>query len=116
MPALAAPHDVNRNETLNAFQFYVPLADSLIFRAHPLSSHLKELADSFSHDLLNLAALAARLLWYEGVTPEIWRSHDLVAVAVDIESYFVMLQSACDIMADAIATLGQAKKGQAPWE
>lgn len=35
------------------------------------------------HDVLNIAALAGRLLWYEGVTPEMWRSHDLIAVAVD---------------------------------
>ena len=76
---------------------------------------MKELAYSFSHDVLNIAALAGRLLWYEGVTPEIWRSHDLIAVSVDAEAYYVMLQAACDIMADVIATLG-AKKGQAPWE
>jgi len=47
--------------------------------------------------------------------PEIWRSHDLIAVSVDVENYYVMLQTACDIMADVVATLG-AKKAQAPSE
>jgi len=65
--------------------------------------------------VLNIATLAGRLLWYEGVAPDTWRSHDLIAVSVDAEAYYVMLQSACDIMADVIATLG-AKKGQAPSE
>jgi hypothetical protein len=74
---------------------------------------LKQLAHSFGHDVLNLATLAGRLLWYEGVTPDMWRSHDLVAVAVDAEAYFVMLQTACDIMADVVPTLG-ARPGQAP--
>ena len=33
----------------------------------------------------------------------------------DTDAYYVMLQCACDTMADVVATLG-AKKGQAPWE
>ena len=44
------------------------------------------------------------------------RSPDIVTVSVDTESYFVMLQSACDVMADVIATLGAVKKGQVPSE
>lgn len=116
MPALGVPRDVDRNKELNRFQFYLDLGDALLCKAHPSASHLRELSDSFCHDVLNLATLASRLLWYEGVTPEMWRSHDLISVGVDAESYFVMLQSACDIMADVIATLGAVKKGQTPWE
>lgn len=115
MSALGVPVDVDPKAPLTRFQFYLALADALACKQHPQSAHLKELANSFSHDVLNIAALAGRLLWYEGVTPEMWRSHDLIAVSVDAEAYYVMLQSACDIMADVIATLG-AKKGQAPWE
>ncbi len=63
--------------------------------------------------VLNIAALAGRLLSYEGVTPEIWRSHDLIAVSVDAEMYYVMLQSACDIMADVIAVLLARESTQA---
>jgi hypothetical protein len=113
--ALGIPIQIDRSRPLTRFQFYLGLADALNCKQHAASVHLKELANSFSHDVLNVAALAGRLLWYEGVTPEIWRSHDLIAVSVDTEAFYVMLQSACDIMADVIATLG-AKKGQAPWE
>jgi len=115
MSALGVPVDINRKAPLTRFQFPVGLADALACKQHVQSAHLKELADSFAHDVLNVAALAGRLLWYEGATPEIWRSHDLIAVSVDAEAYYIMLQSACDIMADVVATLG-AKKGQAPWE
>lgn len=113
MSALGVPTQINRGQPLTRFQFYLGLADALNCKPSADSSHLKELADSFSHDVLNIAALAGRLLWYEGVTPDTWRSHDLIAVGVDAEAFYVMLQSACDIMADVIATLG-AKKGQAP--
>jgi hypothetical protein len=115
MSALGVPVDINRKAHLTKFQFALGLADALVCKQHPQSAHLKELADSFAHDVLNIATLAGRLLWYEGATPEMWRSHDLIAVGVDAEAYYVMLQSACDIMADVVATLG-AKKGQAPWE
>jgi hypothetical protein len=114
MSALGVPVDIARGDALSRFQFYLDLPDGLFFKEHPQSAHLKELADSFSHDVLNLAALAGRMLWYEGVTPDTWRSHDLIAVSVDLEAYYVMLQSACDIMADVIVTLGVPKKGQAP--
>ena len=80
------------------------------------AKHYEELAESFANDALNLANLAARLLWHEGVSPDIWRSPDIITVSVDTESYFVMLQSACDVMADVIATLGAQKKGQVPSE
>lgn len=115
MSALGVPTDVHRRQPLTRFQFYLGLVDALAWKRHSEAPHLKELADSFGHDVLNLAALGGRLLWYEGVTPEMWRSHGLIAVSVDVESYYVMLQSACDIMADVVATLG-VKKGQAPWE
>lgn len=117
MPALGVPASIPRDVPLTRFQFYLGLADALANKQHKESTHLKELADSFGHDVLNLAALAGRLLWCEGVTPEVWRSHDLIGVSVDVESYYVMLQCACDIMADCIATLGCKKgRGQVPSE
>lgn len=114
MPALGTTVEWDRRQNLSRFEYYLRLADALSNRADD-SGHLKQLAHSFGHDVLNLATLAGQLLWYEGVTPDMWRSHDLVAVAVDAESYFVMLQTACDIMADVVATLG-AKPGQAPFD
>jgi hypothetical protein len=115
MPALGVPTEIPRADRLTRYEFYLGLADALFCRAQPTGGHLEELARAFGYDVLNLAVLAGRLLWCEGVTPEMWRSHDLIAVGVDVEAYYVMLQCACDIMADVVATLG-AKKGQAPWE
>jgi hypothetical protein len=112
MPALGTTIERNRRQPHGPFDYYLRLADALFNRPDE-SGHLKQLARSFGRDILNLATLAGRLLWYEGVTPDMWRSHDLVAVSVDAEAYFVMLQQACDIMADVIATLG-TKPGQAP--
>lgn len=114
MSALGVPVDIARSDALSRFQFYLGLPDALVGKEHSESTHLRELADSFSHDVLNLAALAGRTLWHEGVTPDTWRSHDLIAVSVDLEAFYVMLQCACDIMADVIVTLGVPKKGQAP--
>ena len=93
MPALGVPVDIDRDKTPTRFQFYLGLADAMRLKTGSASTHLKELSDSFSHDILNVAVLASRMLWYEGVTPGMWRSHDLVTVGVDAESYFVMLQS-----------------------
>jgi len=112
VPALGTTVERDRRQRLSRFEYYLGLADALSNCADD-TGHLKQLAHSFGHDILNLATLAGRLLWYEGVTPDMWRSHDLVAVAVDAQAYFVMLQTACDIMADVVATLG-AKSGQAP--
>jgi hypothetical protein len=112
VPALGTTVERDRRQRLSRFEYYLRLADALSNCADQ-TGHLKQLAHSFGRDVLNLATLAGRLLWYEGVTPDMWRSHDLVAVAVDAEAYFVMLQTACDIMADVVATLG-AKPGQAP--
>lgn len=115
MPALGVPTEIPRNDSLTRFQFYLGLSDALFCRAKSTDTHLQELAQAFGYDVLNLAVLAGRLLWCEGVTPQVWRSYDLIAVGIDVEAYYVMLQCACDIMADVVATLG-AKKGQAPWE
>jgi hypothetical protein len=116
MPALGVPTEIPRTDDLTRYEFYLGLGDALFCRAKSSSDgHLEELARAFGYDVLNLAVLAGRLLWCEGVTPDTWRSHDLISVGVDVEAYYVMLQCACDIMADVIATLG-AKKGQAPWE
>src|SRR5260370_41895981 len=112
MLALGTTVERDRRQSLSRFEYYLRLADALSNRADE-SGHLKQLAHSFGRDILNLATLAGRLLWYEGVTPDMWRSHDLVAVAVDAEAYFVMLQQACDIMADVIPTLG-TKPSQHP--
>lgn len=112
VPALGTTIEAARRKPNSPFEYYLRLCDALFNRADE-SGHLKQLAHSFGHDIVNLATLAGRLLWYEGVTPDMWRSHDLVAVGVDAEAYFVMLQTACDIMADIIATLG-TKPGQAP--
>lgn len=115
MPALGVPTEIPRTDGLTRYEFYLGLADALFCKAQETDGHLQELARAFGNDVLNLAVLAGRLLWCEGVTPEMWRSHDLIAVGVDVEAYYVMLQCACDIMADVVATLG-ARRGQAPWE
>src|SRR5260370_3853320 len=112
MLALGTTVERDRRQSLSRFEYYLRLADALSNRADE-SGHLKQLALSFGRAIPTPATLAGRLLWYEGVTPDMWRSHDLVAVAVDAEAYFVMLQQACDIMADVIATLG-TKPRQAP--
>lgn len=88
MPALGTTVERDRRERLSRFEYYLRLADALFNRADD-SGHLRQLGHSFGHDVLNLATLAGRLLWYEGVTPDMWRSHDLVAVGVDAETYLV---------------------------
>ena len=120
MPALARLVERKSREALTRYEYYLPLSDVLMTLSErntvPEAAHCGELAESFANDILNLANLSSRLLWMEGVSPDVWRSPDLVTVAVDTESYFVMLQSACDVMADVIATLGAIKKGQVPSE
>jgi hypothetical protein len=75
---------------------------------------LKELAHSFAHDGLNLAVLAARMLWHEGITPDESRSSDLPVISVDTQCFFVTLQTACDIMVQVIRRFGglPGKSGQ----
>jgi len=62
MPALGIPSDIERDQPLDRFQFYLRLADALRWSGGSKFLHLKEFSDSFSHHLLNLAALASRLL------------------------------------------------------
>lgn len=115
--ALAQLVKWNDARPLSRFESRLPLAEILMkagsIRHDAIGEKLAELGRSFAHDVLNLAALAGRLLWLEGVTPDRWRSYDLVTVSVDTEAYFVMLQTACDIMAAVISLLA-AKKNQAP--
>jgi len=104
-------------------EFYVPLCDALLdlvelditgVRALKLS----QIAHSLAHDFLNLAMLAGRLIWYEGVTPDMSRSPDLVAIAVDTENYLISLRTACDIVAEAFSyfCVEPKKRGQLPKE
>lgn len=68
MRALGTTIELPRREPLSRFEYYLPLTDTLAYCPDP-SGHLRELSDSFGHDILNLATLASRLLWYEGVVP-----------------------------------------------
>jgi len=118
MPALAQLVGHEPQKPLSWYEYYLPLSDVLVVLAKPATGagapHYEELAESLANDVLNLANLAARLLWLEGVSPDIWRSPDIITVSVDTESYFIMLQSACDVMVDVITTFGAVKKGQVP--
>jgi hypothetical protein len=102
-------------------QFHVPLCDLLSDLVErningPDASTFSQIAHSLAHDLLNLATLAGRLLWYEGVTPDMNRSPDLVAIAVDTENYLISLRTACDILAVAFAhfCIEPGKRNQVP--
>jgi hypothetical protein len=115
MPNLGIPKTIKREQGLNRFQFYSRLADALYWASGPKAEHRRELADSFSADLLNLAALSGRLIRSTAMRPgSYFLEHDLIDIGVEAESYFVMLQTACDVMADVICTLAVPKKGQAP--
>jgi hypothetical protein len=117
MPNLGIPTTVKRQRALNRFQFYPRLVDALYWASGPNAEHLRELADSFSSDLLNLAVLSGRLMRSAAMRPGgYFSNHDLIDIGVDVESFFVMLQTACDVMADVVCTLGVRKKGQAPHE
>lgn len=105
MRALGSTIEICRRNPLSRFDYHLHLTDALSY-CPDSSGHLRELAQSFGHDILNLATLAGRLLWYEGVVPTTRRAHEIVAVSVDSEAYFIMLQTACDIMADVIFTMG----------
>jgi hypothetical protein len=102
-------------------EFYVPLCDVLMDLAEQeideeKAWRLSQIAHSLAHDLLNVATLAGRLLWYEGVTPDMDRSPDLVAIAVDTETYLITLRSACDPIAEAFSQfcVDPKKFGQIP--
>jgi hypothetical protein len=107
--------------TTSKDEFYVPLCDILMDLVEkdingPDATALTQIAHSLAHDFLNLATLAGRLLWYEGITPDENRSPDLVAIAVDTETYLVSLKTACDILAEAFAyfCVEPNKRGQVP--
>jgi len=96
------------NQKLSRHEYYVHLCDILLDLAaqEKNTNHARRLtriASSLAHDLLNLATLTGRLLWYEGATPNLTRSPDLVSAAVDAESCITILRSACDIAAEASA-------------
>jgi hypothetical protein len=104
-------------------QFYVPLCDILLDLVEqdkdgPDALEFSAIAHSLAHDFLNLATLAGRLLWYEAVTPDMSRSPDLVAIAVDTETCVVSLRAACDIVARAFwhFCIDPKKRGQLPKE
>jgi hypothetical protein len=109
LATLYLPRDFERENAMEKTSFYSALDDSLNVAQHPASAHLKELSTLFCNDLLNLATLASRLLWYGGETPDLWRSHELVSVGVDVASYFVMLQSACDIRSGGPHTISTSR-------
>jgi hypothetical protein len=100
-----------RELTTSPHEFYIPLCDVLLDLVEqdidgPDALQLLQIAHSFAHDFLNLATLAGRLLWCEGVTPNMSRSPDLVAIGVDTETYLISLRAACDILAEAIVYFG----------
>jgi hypothetical protein len=114
MPNLGIPTTVKRGKALNRYQHYLRLSDALYWTQGPHADHLRELADSFSSDLLNLTVLSGRLIRSTGMRPgSHFIEHDLIDIGVEAESYFVLLQTACDVMADIICTLA-VKQGQAP--
>lgn len=109
------------SEKLTRHHYYLQLPDQLMDIVErdpvgPQAERLAELAHSFSHDLLNLAVLASRLLWYEGVTSDMSRSPDLPAVSTDVESYFLFLKAACDLLAEITVevAIDAGRRGQAP--
>jgi hypothetical protein len=82
----------------------------------PQAERIAELAHSFAHDVLTLAVLASRCLWYEALTPDVSRSGDLPAVSTDLEAYFLFLKAACDVLAELVVELAfePRMRGQAP--
>ncbi len=119
--ALGTLVKVREGERLTRRHYYVQLPDLLMdmVERDPAASQaegLAALAHSFAHDVLNLAVLAGRLLWYEALTPDMGRSSDLVAAGTDVESYFLFLKAACDLLADVAVALAldEARRGQAP--
>src|SRR5262249_48206934 len=119
--ALGTLVTTRKEERPSRYKYYLTLPDVLmdIVEADPSapqSERLAELAHSFAHDVLNLAVLASRLLWYEALTPDTSRSPDLVVVSTDAEAYFLFLKAACDLLADITVELAvePGKRGQTP--
>lgn len=112
---------LRRNERLTRHHYYLQLPDHLMDIVErdlfaPNAERIAELAHSFAHDVLTLAVLASRCLWYEALTPEMNRSGDLVAVSTDLEAYFLFLKGACDVLAELTVELAfdRKRRGQAP--
>jgi hypothetical protein len=112
---------LGESEKLTRWHYYLQLPDVLMdaVERDPLAPHvgrIAELAHSFAHDLLNLAVLASRLLWYEALTPDMSRSPDLGAVGTDTESFFLFLKAACDLLSEISVEVAvdAAMKGQVP--
>jgi hypothetical protein len=112
---------LGKEERRSRYHYYVSLPDLLMDIVErdptvPQAERVAELAHSFAHDMLNLAVLASRLLWCEALTPDMSRSPDLVAVGTDVESYFLFLKAACDLLAEITVEVAvdTGKKGQAP--
>jgi hypothetical protein len=112
---------LRENEKLTRYHYYLQLPDQLMDVVErdpsaPQAERIAELAHSFAHDLLTLAVLASRCLWYEALTPDTSRSGDLPAVSTDLESYFLFLKAACDVLAELAVELAfePRMRGQAP--
>jgi hypothetical protein len=109
--ALANLVEIEEDRDLTKHEFFLPLCGILQDLVKqdidgPDALTFSEIAYSLAHDVLNLAVLAGRILWCEGVTANMERSPDLVAIAVDTENYFVLLRTAYDILAKAIVHFG----------
>jgi hypothetical protein len=109
------------NEKLTRHHYYLQLPDQLMDVVErdpsaPQTERIAELAHSLAHDVLTLAVLASRCLWYEALTPDMSRSVDLPAVSTDLESYFLFLKASCDILAELAVELAfePRMRGQAP--
>jgi hypothetical protein len=112
-----------KNREITGHEFHLPLCDVLLDLVKqdidgPHALKFSEIAHSLAHDVLNLAVLAGRLLWCEGVSPNMTRSPDLVAIAVDTENYFVLLRTAYDIITKAVVHFGveARNRGKTPSE
>lgn len=119
--ALGSLIRITAKERLTRYHYYLPVSDLLmdIVEQSPNSEEaqrLAEIAHSFAHDVLNLAVLGGRLLWCESLLPDTSQLPDLVSASTDAESYFLILKSACDLLADAGRHFGFAKNrlGQVP--
>jgi hypothetical protein len=119
--ALGILINVSGDERPSRYRYYVSLPDLLMDTVEqdstePQAERIGELAHSFAHDVLKLAVLASRLLWYEALTPDTSRSPDLVAVSTDAESYFLFLKAACDLLAEITVEVAvdAGRRGQVP--
>lgn len=104
--ALSTIVELKPGEIINRWYFHLPLTDVLLDLLEkdpqgPDAAKLSRIARAFAHDVLHIATLAGRLFWYEGMTPNMKRSEDLVAISVDTENYLMLLRTACDIVASA---------------